>query len=128
MGDFLLQQTLDGISPGIVSGMAASKGDAPLKNEPAFGIIEKSLARGDRLKTASFFTCVIDIYLHSRNGGCSMPKVCFHPVFAHSLRLDKPYLRTELSLTVCHELFQFSEGRTGARAAWMQKHHELGLT
>ena len=108
--------------------MAATKGDAALENQPALGIIEQCLARGDRLKKAGFFACMIDIHLHSWDRSCSMPQVGFHPFVLHALRLDEPNLSTELSLAVCHELFQLAEGRAGAGAAWMQKHHQLGLT
>jgi len=73
MAGFLLQQTLNGVSPRIVPGMAAGEGDAAVKNEQASGIIEQRQARGGRLKTAGFLAVKIDIHLHSWNGGRSMP-------------------------------------------------------
>lgn len=99
--------------------MAATKGDAALENQPAPGIIEQCLARGDGLKKAGFLAFMIDIDLNSRDGSCSMPQVGFHPFILHALRLDEPHLGTELPLAVCHELFQLAECRAGAGAAWM---------
>ncbi len=107
--------------------MATGDCDPPLKNQPSPGIIEQRLARGDCLKAAGYFALMIDIHLHSRNGSRSMPKIGFHPLFAHALRLNKPHLRTQQSLAVSHELLQFTKSGARAGTAWVQKHHQFGL-
>jgi len=105
--------------------MATGEGDSSLENQSATGIIEQRLARGCRLKETGFFACMIDSHLHSRNNfGCT-PHVGFHPILGHALRLNKPYLRAEPTLAMRQELFQLTEGRTRAGAAWMNEHHQF---